>query len=231
MKAKQILSVLLVVLVLPLLLANKSCERSTTWGPKEFSEWEADHSSFDKDTACVDCHDGRTTDSKPKSHDVSWLRTHGQFSNLKYGFQGESVCIRCHTESTCTKCHMQEEPQNHTEFWKERGHGSMANMNRSSCMSCHKSADFCERCHSSVAPVNHSAAWGSSANRHCLNCHFPLASAGAQECAVCHQSTPSHDNTPARPNNALHLPTANCRDCHSPMRHPDNGMNCTDCHL
>jgi hypothetical protein len=111
-----------------------------------------------------------------------------------------------------------------------RGHGLMTGLDRSRCMTCHR-ADFCDRCHSETAPVSHRGGWGEPMNRHCLQCHYPLASFGADKCAVCHKGTPSHKATPPQPSNAFHLPGANCRSCHAPLtQHPDNGMDCQVCH-
>ena len=106
----------------------------------------------------------------------------------------------------------------------------MVSLDRNRCMSCHQQVDFCERCHSETRPTSHLASFGAPLNLHCNNCHFPINSAGAQECAVCHRDTPSHAAAPAQPDNALHAAGANCRSCHTPLGHPDNGMACTTCH-
>ena len=233
MNLKYIHHILLIFLVLPFLLANEKCERSTTWGNKYFSKWESDHVDIDKETRCIDCHDDITSQKvKPKNHldTVRWMGEHGDYSSMKYGYKSESVCYLCHAESQCTSCHQQDEPRSHNQFWKQKGHGVMVSLNRSECKTCHQDAEFCEKCHASTKPVSHVASWGSPANNHCTSCHFPLNSVGAQECAVCHKATPSHDNTPTQPNNALHAPGANCRDCHNQLRHPDNGATCTSCH-
>lgn len=231
MRAKNYIKGLMVLCLIPLLLANKNCDRSTTWGEKYFTKWESDHVDIDAETRCIDCHDDITSPKvKPKNHDLSWVREHGSFSGQKAGFKNENVCYQCHTEAQCTSCHMQEEPDNHTEFWRERGHGVSVSLDRSKCTTCHVTTEFCERCHNSVQPRSHNAAWGNSTNIHCNNCHFPVNAIGSQECNVCHKSTPSHNSTPNMPSNALHFVGANCRDCHRPLRHPDNGSECTSCH-
>lgn len=223
-----------VLIFLPVLLGNKGCGRSTTWGKKYFTKWQEDHVDIDKDTKCIDCHDDiKTPKVKPKNHDLTWKHEHGNYMQQKYGYRGENVCYLCHTEATCTSCHQQEAPINHTEYWKLKGHAAMVGLNRSQCMACHTTSDFCERCHSTTKPLNHSAAWGRSANQHCYNCHYPLTSAGGEKCQACHAGTPSHDLTPQPPRNALHMnPGVDCRSsgCHMPLRHPDNGMSCTACH-
>lgn len=205
--------------VVPWLMANKSCKSSAPW----------EHPAIDKTMACSTCHDdGRTRQTPPPGHDATWIKNHGK-TIQKFGFKAASTCTVCHTEATCTQCHQQEAPANHNEYWKLRGHGLTMGLNRNQCTTCHRS-DFCERCHSETTPVNHRAAWGSPTNQHCQNCHFPITAAGAQKCAVCHQSTPSHDEAPTRPNNSLHGAGADCRGCHVPLGHPDNGMSCTVCH-
>ncbi|OGQ07521.1 MAG: hypothetical protein A3G32_01195 [Deltaproteobacteria bacterium RIFCSPLOWO2_12_FULL_40_28] len=231
MNHTRIIIMLLVIILTPFLLANQSCERSTTWGEKYFTKWESDHVDIDKDTKCIDCHDDiKNTKVKPLNHDATWKREHGKFESQRYGFKNENVCSLCHTEAQCTKCHQQEAPQQHTEFWKQRGHGVFVGLDRSSCMTCHNDAQFCERCHRLTEPRSHTAGWGATTNRHCNSCHFPLTAAGGQQCAVCHAGTPSHNSTPSQPSDALHVTGANCAGCHTSLRHPDNGMACTICH-
>jgi hypothetical protein len=112
-----------------------------------------------------------------------------------------------------------------------KGHGIAVGLDRGRCMTCHRGDDFCQRCHSQTQPLDHTAAWGTPSNLHCQSCHFPITSAGGRGCAVCHTAgTPSHNKTPPKPSNALHGPSADCRSCHTPLRHPDNGMACNACH-
>ncbi len=206
-------------LLIPVLLGGKGCETGSSY----------QHPPLQKGQACADCHDdGRTTETKPKGHSLDWERVHGQWIQQN-GLKSNSTCVICHKESWCTSCHQINKPRNHNEFWKLKGHGLMVGLDRSRCYACHRT-DFCERCHANTTPMDHNAAWGPPADRHCLNCHFPLASVGAQRCAVCHTSAGIHASTPKQPNNSLHSPGANCRDCHRPLHHPDNGMNCTVCH-
>lgn len=194
MQIRRIRPALILLLMLPLWLANQKCDRSTTFGKETmYAEWESDHRDIEEDSTCSDCHDGRTPKSKPKSHlKMDWTRKHGKYANMKYGFNNDNVCYLCHTESECSKCHMQQAPLNHTEFWKRRGHGAFVGIDRSACMACHKSPDFCERCHSSSKPSSHDATWAGTVNRHCQNCHLPITSSSAQNCYVCHKETPSH---------------------------------------
>ena len=217
---KQFCYFLLIMSLTPFLLANKGCDKETTPA----------HPPLEKGMACADCHDdGRSRDTKPADHTLAWEKVHGQWIR-KEGFKSDSTCLICHTESTCSSCHQREKPQNHNQFWRLRGHGLAVGLARSRCFSCHRGADFCDRCHSETRPQDHLATWGAPSNQHCLSCHFPLSSVGGQKCAVCHGGTPSHTAAPAQPANALHVVGANCRSCHSPLRHPDNGMSCTTCH-
>lgn len=232
---KTLLRTLLILLVAPFLLANKGCERPITWGdPKSdlVSKWAEDHKEIDPDAKCKDCHDDITsTKVKPKSHTPEWIRVHGDFSQIQYGFRKENVCALCHKESDCATCHQQQPPQSHTMFWKLKGHGIMVSQDRSRCMTCHQQgADFCERCHAQTKPTNHLAGFGSPANLHCQSCHAPIDSAGGQGCAVCHNENPSHDSAPPQPDTALHAGDPDCRTCHTPLRHPDNGESCITCH-
>lgn len=226
-------SLLLMLLFLPLLLANKECERATTWGPTNVSRWGGAHPFIKHETQCKMCHpDGRTRQWKPKWHTTAWRREHGKITSWmeRFGTKSQSVCYVCHKESWCAGCHQQEPPAFHTRYWRLKGHGVSVGLDRNRCLYCHR-VDFCERCHQSTKPQDHvSGVWGKSALRHCVNCHYPVESAGAQRCNACHQGTPSHALAPRRANNDLHVDTAQCRDCHVPLRHPDNGMACITCH-
>ncbi|MBI4238392.1 MAG: hypothetical protein HY696_08250 [Deltaproteobacteria bacterium] len=210
---------LLLVGLLPLTLGVKQCESGRV-----------SHPAVAKDQACSECHDdGRSRATRPQGHDSAWEKDHGNWIRQS-GLKTDSTCLVCHNESHCSTCHQQEAPRDHTEWWRVKGHAVTSVLDRTRCFSCHRGADFCQRCHANTAPITHTAAWGSSSNQHCLNCHWPLSSAGAQNCAVCHASAPSHATAPTRPLNALHGANANCRQCHTPLRHADNGQQCTTCH-
>ena len=138
-------------------------------------------------------------------------------------------CALCHTQSTCVTCHQDQPPQNHNNFFRNRGHGVAASMDRRNCATCHRS-DFCNRCHSETKPLSHMPAWGSPVNLHCNGCHFPVATPG-QSCVVCHKGTPSHNF--AAPMPPGHNPAMNCRQCHGvtqPLPHSDPGIECILCH-
>jgi len=210
----------MILLALPFLLGNKGCEGKS---------WE--HPVVGKSADCSECHEGKnySISKKPDWHDAVFSKEHGK-QIRRFGMRTDSNCMVCHTQTQCTDCHMQEKPRSHTEFFKLKGHGLEVGLDRSRCMTCHK-VDFCEKCHMETKPMSHTAAWGSPSNRHCLDCHYPISSAGGEGCRVCHASTPSHTTQPMQPANSLHLPGANCRSCHFPLRHIDNGMACTICHL
>jgi hypothetical protein len=216
---KRLPLIALLAFAMPLILANKECSKRTLF----------QHPKIEAGMTCKDCHEEYISkETRPKSHDLSWKKEHGDFVKRE-GFKSEGRCAICHTESTCSACHAQDKPQDHTNFFRLRGHGLMVGLDRSRCYTCHQ-ADFCQRCHSQTRPQDHAASWGAPLNRHCLFCHYPIASAGSQRCAVCHAGTPSHLSAPKQPSNALHLPGADCRSCHNPLRHPDNGMTCIVCH-
>lgn len=178
------------------------------------------------ETDCTSCHAQLSSEHPPQSHHANWKRYHGGF--VRGPSPGRmNDCALCHQPSECTTCHQIELPENHNNYWRRRGHGLTAAMDRDSCATCHDS-DSCNRCHEDTRPLSHVGSWGAPRDRHCLACHEPLR---GESCVVCHKSTPSHDlATPMPPD---HLAGMNCRMCHGngqPLPHVDNGQVCTDCH-
>ena len=175
---------------------------------------------------CAACHSVIRAGVAPPSHQANWTRYHGSVVHARSSERTDQ-CALCHKASECTDCHHIELPASHNNYWRLRGHGLTASMDRRSCMTCHDS-DSCERCHEEIAPQSHAGGWGSPTDRHCLSCHEPLRS---NTCVVCHQGTPSHDRaTPLPPD---HNPAMNCRMCHGngqPLPHVDNGESCVNCH-
>jgi len=175
---------------------------------------------------CAACHAEIRTGAAPPSHRANWTRYHG---TLVRGRASERLdqCALCHQPADCTNCHKIELPANHNNYWRRRGHGLTASMDRDSCATCHES-DSCQRCHDEIRPMSHVGMWGEPRDRHCLACHEPLRS---NSCVACHAATPSHDQaTPLPPD---HLPGMDCRSCHGqgqPLPHEDNGQTCTSCH-
>lgn len=176
---------------------------------------------------CATCHTTIRKDAKPETHLQNWKTFHGQ--KAKDGDKaGMNDCTLCHTQDSCTTCHKTEQPKSHTNYWRQRGHGITSALDRDSCTTCHQS-DFCVSCHQSTAPRSHHGQWGAPKDKHCTNCHFPVA---AENCSVCHQGTPSHDQ--AKPTPPTMVGT-DCRSCHgqtpaAKLPHVDNGDNCTYCH-
>lgn len=183
-----------------------------------------------KKNDCADCHRERRQDVAPPSHRRDWKREHGvhaRFGSLDTVLQGD--CAYCHKRNQCLECHKKVEPRDHNEFFRIRGHGLMASNDRNACSACHQ-PDMCIRCHASTRPLSHRGSFGSPNDTHCLSCHLPLSK--DQSCAVCHKSTPSHAQAPAR--TARHAPGLNCRQCHgagtASLPHADNGTDCLSCH-
>lgn len=179
-----------------------------------------------RESDCAACHAEIRAGLAPPSHRANWTRYHGTLVRGRAEARADQ-CALCHQPSDCTTCHQIELPAGHTDYWRRRGHGLTASMDRESCQTCHD-PDSCQRCHEETAPASHAGGWGEPRDRHCLACHEPLR---GESCGVCHAATPSHDQaTPLPPD---HLPGMNCRQCHGngqPLPHVDNGQVCTSCH-
>ncbi|MFH1263952.1 MAG: hypothetical protein V1495_10990 [Pseudomonadota bacterium] len=216
---RSVVPTVLVAALLPFAMGNKGCE-----GTK------FDHPAVATKTDCTECHtEGMSTKTKPPGHDVLWMREHGRLIR-RFGLVNTNYCVICHSSAYfCNDCHQQTTPQDHNQFFRIKGHGLQVGFNRTRCETCHHT-DFCERCHSSTRPMTHTAGWGSPLNRHCVSCHYPLESVGGQGCATCHRGSTSHALTPRLPANAKHGVGVDCRTCHTPLRHTDNGTACEVCH-
>jgi cytochrome c3-like protein len=182
---------------------------------------------------CETCHTVIRSDWAPQSHHHDWKQMHGQIVRSGSLASADS-CALCHQESLCITCHREEPPQSHNNFFRHRGHGIAAMMDRQNCATCHE-PDSCDRCHSEVLPMNHRGLWGAPKDTHCLTCHFPLGSEG---CVVCHKDTHSHLLATPLPVNSPpippHNPAMNCRQCHgisAPLPHVDKGDECILCHM
>lgn len=184
------------------------------------------HAQKQASNACETCHAVIRQDVAPESHRARWERFHGQIVRAQ-GLE-QARCTLCHQESSCTSCHLSTPPESHTNFWRLRGHGIAARMDRDNCSTCHRS-DSCSQCHSEMLPLSHSGMFGSPRNTHCFGCHFPLKS--NDNCATCHKSTPSHAMAAPKPPD--HNPAMNCRLCHGngvQLPHVDKGDDCNICH-
>jgi hypothetical protein len=190
--------------------------------------------------ACTDCHERRSvvrecatchtyvdTQWAPESHERDWTKAHGPMSRGA-SMDTAASCSLCHAPSTCATCHLEREPDDHDHFFRVRGHGLIARMDRDRCAACHQ-PDSCDRCHDETRPLSHVGPWGSPRSTHCLGCHQPLA---GESCALCHQATPSHALAAPKPPD--HTPAMNCRQCHglsAPLPHVEKGDDCNACHL
>ncbi len=175
---------------------------------------------------CAVCHKEIRAEVAPPNHRADWKRGHGAVVRECSRATGDR-CELCHTESSCTACHQTELPASHTAFWRRRGHGLAASMDRESCATCHAPSS-CDTCHQETQPSSHRAGFGAPTNRHCIGCHEPLA---GDSCGACHKATPSHALAPPKPPD--HTPAMDCRMCHGngqPLPHFDNGSDCNACH-
>lgn len=180
---------------------------------------------------CSTCHKELRLDAKPSTHDVAFLRVHGRDIRGSANGVADGRCLLCHAPSSaqsCERCHTEMPPADHTDFWRRKGHGLAAEVDRVSCATCHRE-DSCIRCHTQVRPSSHVGAFGGTVSAHCFSCHEPLQS---NACAACHASTPSHDFAPPKPPPPHPGANADCRSCHLPnlLTHSDNGQNCNICH-
>ena len=146
-----------------------------------------------EDLQCKDCH-GRDR-FLPSYHKPAgkWKRRHGHRVNtmmeparrvkakipLKPGHVYD--CGLCHVDDACRKCHQLNRPDDHTGFWRMRGHGIRALAKRESCAFCHVET-FCVRCHQNTKPINHRIAnW-----RGGLHATAVAGGQHAERCWVCH---------------------------------------------
>jgi hypothetical protein len=185
------------------------------------------HGNLNVANECSTCHSEIREDRPPATHSGTWERTHGMV--FRAGSQlTANRCDLCHLQSDCNDCHFNVQPENHTNYWRRRGHGLTARMDRQNCYACHRT-DACDACHKETRPQSHGGQWGSPLNRHCLTCH--LSSPAETGCNLCHAGTPSHSQGAPQPPD--HVPGMNCRQCHgltAPLPHVVKGEDCTICH-
>lgn len=184
------------------------------------------HEEREQPTSCDVCHEELRTDVPPSTHSGAWDQFHGMAVRDRSDLTVDQ-CSICHQESACVTCHQIEMPANHNVYWRRRGHGLTARMDRDNCAACH-AVDYCDRCHDRAEPQSHSSGlWGSSRNMHCYKCH--LSGDDQESCSMCHKSgAPSHAMAPPQPPG--HNPASDCRECHMIISHVDNGDDCNACH-
>lgn len=192
------------------------------------AECVACHESSQAPNECATCHEYVSPDWAPPSHMHGWTTAHGSAA-LAEERMPAAQCSLCHKEDTCTSCHLQNPPRDHTNYWRRRGHGAIAALDRDSCATCHK-RDSCNECHNQVRPISHVGQWGGRRSTHCVSCHIP--SLREEGCYLCHQEgAPSHALATPLPGD--HVPGMNCRQCHGQgvsLPHVDNGDACQACH-
>lgn len=184
------------------------------------------HAKLGIASECSTCHSEIDEDHPPSTHAFDWQRVHGRVFRAGSELTANR-CDLCHLERDCNDCHFSVQPENHTNYWRRRGHGITARMDRQLCYACHRT-DSCDACHRETPPQSHRGMWGSTQNRHCLSCHLSTQENG---CSLCHAGTPSH--LLAAPQPPDHSPGMNCRQCHgisAPLPHVVNGQDCTICH-
>ena len=179
---------------------------------------------------CSSCHSEIRRDRRPPSHRDGWIARHGEVWRCRVPGGGSSDrCELCHEQGSCDDCHTTQRPKSHNTYWRGRGHGIAAGIDRSRCYVCHQ-RDTCDRCHSRKRPRSHRGSFGDPRNRHCLQCHMPVDQ--GESCGVCHLDTPSHERAEGLPSDDTHRTATaeECRSCHAPLEHPDNGDDCRFCH-
>ena len=124
---------------------------------------------------------------RPDTHRGNWVENHGldaETNLLDTGPDGRT-CLVCHEKNDCISCHATRTPRDHTNYWRNQGHGMAAGANRERCFICHRQ-DYCVRCHNETAPRSHTANW---IDRHCQWCHLEGGVPGGS-CGVCHRRSP-----------------------------------------
>jgi len=185
------------------------------------------HESQGREDDCVVCHTEVNRDWSPRNHELAWDKLHGDISR-SCPDQSAQDCTLCHTEQSCDVCHHTEKPDNHGSYFRRRGHGIEARIDRDNCTTCH-TPDYCDRCHEQTKPLNHAGSFAGTQSTHCVGCHFPLQ---GESCFTCHKDNPGH--LQATPLPANHSPGMNCRQCHGvtqPLPHVDKGDLCIACHM
>lgn len=140
------------------------------------------HSAMGIKQDCSECHIKKFL---PKNHGGLWRNSHARY-NIGQGYTKKhgQDCIACHKQPVCTSCHKTVSPKSHTGFFRTRGHGLKASIEKKSCTTCHKES-ACIRCHRSTKPLNHKGQW-----QYMHGLAIPGGKTGSTgKCGVCHKQT------------------------------------------
>jgi len=133
--------------------------------------------------SCKNCHAGHFF--VPSYHNSVWAERHTR----GYGYETEAEhayqCEICHRQDFCKSCHNSTQPKSHTSFFRVRGHGINAEMNRESCGVCHIES-FCVRCHNETKPVSHIGVWEQKIHGFAIINSWPQ---GIGRCGLCHKKS------------------------------------------
>jgi len=129
---------------------------------------------------CTVCH---KTQVMPGYHGKTFGINHSRLSNdMSDDAPHGRDCRMCHEQPVCTSCHKTMKPKSHTGFFRMRGHGLKASLDRTSCKTCHAESS-CIQCHKQTKPLNHKGLWRDS---HGLS--IPGGFTGTMgNCALCHR--------------------------------------------
>ncbi len=132
----------------------------------------------------MDCSKCHKNNFLPSYHNGAWRRTHGiNFNRTTDSARHGHNCKMCHRPPECATCHQTRKPVSHNGFFRMRGHGLKAEIERKSCGTCHKEI-FCIKCHRGTKPLNHKGIWKYS---HGLTLAIPGGRGGPiGKCSVCH---------------------------------------------
>jgi len=154
---------------LPFIPKQKTCEKC--------------HNENSINPSCKDCHE--RTRFVPSNHRLRWTSRHGRLSDKGLGQKSHgNDCNSCHEQAACNACHRLQRPKDHTGFFRIRGHGIQAEINRKSCETCHQES-YCIRCHRETRPLNHRGLW-----KYSHGLAIPGGKTGSiRNCGLCHQQT------------------------------------------
>lgn len=182
---------------------------------------------------CASCHETYSQDAMPASHkDAGFGQAHGGMVEPYFRQLHEDKCFFCHEVSACETCHRENPPAGHESPHFEQYHGDLIRgehktMADANCSVCHDAAG-CDACHQQREPRSHTVSFKN--RTHGLTARFERES-----CQTCHKQTfCTHCHTSVEPlshkGQFARGQQNHCLNCHAPVPHADNGMNCTACH-